>query len=107
MTTAVTNRRRHARLPAAIRIFTKDAAHPFSDAVKDISLGGAQVLTATPLAAGTISTFALQLPHHDAPLEVNGRVVWSKPGAMGVQFVTPEPRLVAYVDRLERDATRF
>ncbi|MBL8949147.1 MAG: PilZ domain-containing protein [Myxococcaceae bacterium] len=97
--------RRHRRLPASIRIFTRSGPSPFPDPVKDISLGGAHVLTGAPLAPGTEAVFALHLPHHDVPLEVKGHVVWSNGSAMGVQFHGDEPRLTDFVDRLERDAT--
>jgi hypothetical protein len=99
--------RRHKRLPAAIRIFSRSGPSPFPEAVKDISIGGAHVLTGQPLPAGTESMFALHLPHHDAPLELSGHVVWASKTAMGVQFHAPEPRLSAFVDRLETDATRL
>ncbi len=97
--------RRHRRLPASIRIFARQGPSPFPEPVKDISLGGAHVLTQSPLPPGTESTFAIHLPHHEAPLEVKGHVVWSNGHAMGVQFHAGEPRLLAFVDRLERDAT--
>jgi hypothetical protein len=97
--------RRHRRLPASIRIFARSGPFPFPEPVKDISLGGAHVLTQSPLAVGTESTFALHLPHHDAPLEVRGHVVWTNGVAMGVAFHHSEPRLSAFVDRLEREAT--
>jgi hypothetical protein len=101
------NRRRHRRVPASIRVFTRALNAPYSDAVRDISLGGAQVETATPLPAGTASVFALQLPHHDAPLEVHARVVWSRPGAMGIAFDSAVPMLTSYVERLERAAAQL
>jgi len=96
------NRRRHRRVPASIRIFTRASQVPYSDPVRDISIGGAQIETGTPLPAGTLSSFGVQLPHHDAPLEVHGRVVWSRPGAMGVAFDTVGPMLTSFVERLER-----
>ena len=99
--------RRHRRLPAAIRIFSRSGPSPFPEAVKDISIGGAHVLTGQPLAVGTESTFALHLPHHDAPLEVQGHVVWANAAAMGVQFHSMDPKLRTFVDRLETDATRI
>jgi len=98
-------KRRHRRLPASIRIFARSGPSPFPEAVKDISLGGAHVLTSAPLPPGTESTFAIHLPDRDTPVEVKGHVVWSNGRAMGVQFHGGEPRLSAYVDRLERDAT--
>lgn len=101
-----TEQRRHRRLPASVRIFAKDGPSPFPDAVKDISIGGAHVLTHTPPAPGTDTVFSIHLPHHDAPLEVRGHVVWSNGNAFGIQFRGTEARLRAYVDRLESDATR-
>jgi hypothetical protein len=103
----IINRRRHRRLPASIRIFTRASPAPFSDAVRDISVGGAQIETGTPLPAGTLSAFGLQLPHHDAPLELHGRVVWSRPGAMGVAFDSVGPMLTGFVERLERAAAQL
>jgi Tfp pilus assembly protein PilZ len=98
--------RRHRRLPASIRIFARNGGSGFPEPVKDISLGGAHVLTSAPLSVGSESTFALHLPHHDAPLELMGHVVWVSPTGMGVQFDRPEPKLSQFVDRLERDAAR-
>lgn len=100
-----TEQRRHRRLPAAIRIFARNGPSPFPESVKDISLGGVHVLTMHPLSVGTESVFALHLPHHHAPLEVRGHVVWSKPDAMGIAFDAAGPRLSLFVERLERDAT--
>ena len=106
-TAPTTNRRRHKRLPTSIRIISQVRGTPFSDAVKDISFGGVQVQTNAPLPVGTQSEFMLQLPHHEAPLHLHGRVVWSTPTAFGVAFDRSEPKLSAFVDRLERDAARF
>ncbi|MBK7864085.1 MAG: PilZ domain-containing protein [Archangiaceae bacterium] len=99
--------RRHRRLPASIRIFARDGGSGFPEPVKDISLGGVHVLTTAPLSVGAESTFALHLPHHDAPLELKGRVVWTNGEAMGVAFDRTEPRLTDFVDRLERDSARL
>jgi hypothetical protein len=99
--------RRHRRLPASIRIFAQSGPSPFPEAVKDISIGGAQILSATPPAPGTDTLFSIHLPHHDAPLEIRGHVVWSNGKAFGVQWHGSEPRFRAFVDRLETDATRL
>jgi Tfp pilus assembly protein PilZ len=103
--TDVSNRRRHRRVPTSIRVFTRKGA--FSEAVHDISVGGLQIETRTPLPAGTTTNLALTLPHHDAPLEVQGRVVWSRIGAMGIAFTAAVPILTSYVERLERGATQL
>lgn len=99
--------RRHRRLPASIRIFSRSGPSPFPEPVKDISIGGAHVLTQAPLAVGTESTFAVHLPHHDAPLELEGHVVWAKETEMGVQWHGLEPRFQAFIDRLETDSSRL
>ena len=99
--------RRHKRLPASLRIFARAGASRFPSEVKDITIGGAHLLTAAALQPGTESVFAVHLPHHDVPLELQGHVVWSTAVAMGVQFHASEPRLAAFLERLELDATRL
>jgi type IV pilus assembly protein PilZ len=102
------DQRRHRRVPTSVRIFARgEGETAYSDPVKDISFGGAQVSTPQPLPEGTRFSFALQLPHHDAPLEVEGQVVWSRPGAMGIAFTRIDTTLHTFVDRLERDAARI
>ncbi len=103
----VVNRRRHRRLPASIRIFTRAGNAQFSDSVQDISLGGVSVATRTPLPQGSASIFGIQLPHHDVPLELPGHVVWSRPDAMGVAFDASEPRFVSFIERLERSSVQL
>lgn len=99
--------RRHARLPATVRIFARSGAFPFPSAVKNLSMGGAHVVTDAPMTVGEESVFAVHLPNHDAPLELNGHVVWASQTAMGVQFHANEPRLTDFVARLEEDAQRL
>src|SRR4051794_24400439 len=99
--------RRHRRLPASILIAARTDGVQLSDPIKDISLGGAHVVTRRPLPVGTASVFALQLPHQVGAIEVKGHVVWSSGDAMGVAFEAVEPRLSSFVDRLERDAARL
>ena len=99
--------RRHKRLPAAIRVFTRDGGSRFPEPAKDISIGGVGVVTDAPLGVGAESVFALHLPHHDAPLEIRGHVVWVNGNAMGVQFDKTDTRLTLFVEKLERDAVRL
>jgi hypothetical protein len=103
--TDIANRRRHRRVPASIRVFTRGVT--FSNAVLDISQGGAQIETPIPLPPGTLSVFSMKLPHHDAPLSITGRVVWSRPGVMGIAFTKREPMIASYVERLERAAVQL
>jgi hypothetical protein len=99
--------RRHRRLPAAIRVFARTGGSGFPEPAKDISICGVGVFTAAPLGVGAESIFALHLPHHDAPLELRGHVVWVNGTTMGVEFDKSDERLTSFVEKLERDATRL
>lgn len=106
-------RRRHPRLPLALRVREKSADFP--EDTRDISKGGFSVASRKPLGEGSRTVFELSIPSVPVPLRLVGEVVWardhgSQPG-MGVRLIhsSDAQRMLyeSYVERLEKDADRL
>ena len=46
---------------------------------------------------------SLEVPTPDQPLDVLGRVVWTRADSMGIRFVDPDPELYRALARLRRE----
>jgi len=99
--------RRHERVPADFLVQIRGDEGRIADHAKDFSEGGVGVATTNPLPAMTLVSMRLELPHHQLPVDVLGRVMWSGPASMGIRFEQSEPRIHDTLDRLRRDLERI
>ena len=97
----------HERFPAQFPVLVKCAEYRLYDEVRDVSEGGIGVATAHPMAPMTLVKIVLEAPHECDPIEVMGRVMWSRPGAMGIRFEQSDTRLFGTVDRIAKDLQRI
>ena len=97
----------HERFPAQFPVLVKCAEYRLYDEVRDVSEGGIGVATLHPMAPMTLVKVVLEAPHEREPIEVMGRVMWSKPGAMGIRFEQADSRLFGAVDRIAKDLQRI
>lgn len=97
----------HERYPAQFPVLVKSTEYRLYDEVKDLSEGGIGVATAHPMPAMTLVNVVLEAPHEREPISVVGRVMWSKPGAMGIRFEQADSRLFGAVDRIAKDLQRI
>jgi hypothetical protein len=95
------------RYPAQFPVLVKSTEYRLYDEVRDVSEGGVGVATTQPMPPMTLVTLVLEAPHQSEPIEVMGRVMWSKPGAMGIRFEQSDSRLFAAVDRIAKDLQRL
>jgi hypothetical protein len=95
------------RYPAQFPVLLKSTEYRLYDEVHDVSEGGIGVLTQHPMPAMTLVKMMLEVPHERELIEVLGRVMWSKPGAMGIRFEQSEPRVLAAVDRIAKELQRL
>ncbi len=83
--------RNHHRAPIELKVDYKKLNSFFADYTKNISKGGTFIKTKKPLPIGTRFLFKLTVPKREAPFELLGEVVWSKPDAdepgMGIRFI--------------------
>ena len=75
--------RASARLDAAYTVLPETALR--AAVTKDVSGGGARLITDKILAPGTSLQMAVTLSGQDAPVNTIGEVVWSEPSAMTTQ----------------------
>ena len=80
--------RRYARAPinSPATFSSKGKPGKQSGLVKDISVGGMFIETASPAAFGADVIVLLTLPGGDGPVPLPGVVRWVRDGGMGVQF---------------------
>lgn len=83
--------RQHVRAPIELKVDYKKLNSFFADYTKNISKGGTFIKTKKPLPIGTRFLFKLTVPLREAPFELLGEVVWSRPDAeepgMGIRFI--------------------
>lgn len=83
--------RHHGRAPIELKVDYKKLNSFFADYTKNISKGGTFIKTKKPLPIGTRFLFKLTVPLREAPFELLGEVVWSKPDGdepgMGIRFI--------------------
>ncbi len=102
-----TQARSFSRYPAQFPVLVKSTEYRLYDEVRDLSEGGIGVATRHPMPAMTLVKVVLEAPHETDPIELMGRVMWSKPGAMGIRFEQGDSRLFAAVDRIAKDLQRL
>lgn len=95
-----TQARRYERVPASFPVQVLGGSLRLTDEVRDVSEGGIGVATPTPLAPMSLVPVRLEFPTEREPIEVLGRVMWSRDGAMGLRFEQPDERLTQSVERL-------
>lgn len=78
-----------------------------ADRAVDLSEGGLGVETTEPLEPMTLVSLRLELPHLAGPVDVLGRVMWTKPGAMGIRFESSDARVFDSLSRMRRDIERI
>ena len=85
----------NAQDPIELRVEYQRLNTFFSDYARNISRGGSFIATETPLGVGTEFVFVLGVPKLEAPLRLNGRVMWvttpqdaskANPAGMGIEF---------------------
>ena len=103
ITTKTTTPRRHARIPVSLEVQVRANHRRGADVVRDICEGGIGVDTATPLKQDLLIPMSLEVPTHEKPLDVLGRVVWTRHDSMGIRFVDPDPELYRAMARLRRE----
>lgn len=102
-----TQARRHARMPADFPVTLRWPGLRLADKVTDLSEGGLGVETSEPLEPMTLVSLRLELPHAAVPVDVLGRVMWKKQGAMGIRFETSDSRVFDTLERLRQDMDRI
>ena len=95
------------RYPAQFPVLVKSSEYRLYDEVRDVSEGGIGVATLHPMPPMTLVKVVLEAPHESDPIEVLGRVMWSRPGAMGIRFEQSDSRVFAAVDRIAKDLQRL
>ncbi|MFO0548427.1 MAG: PilZ domain-containing protein [Polyangiaceae bacterium] len=80
-------KRKHPRKALALDVtFTTSSGASASAICRDVSLGGAFIVTDSPAAFGAVVRLSLTLPDIDHPVEIEATVRWTTPAGMGVQF---------------------
>lgn len=103
ITTKSQTPRRHARLPVSLELRVRTTHRRGHDQVRDISEGGLGVDTSSPLEKDLLISMRLEVPTASGPLDVLGRVVWSRRDSMGIRFVAPDPELYRALAKLWRE----
>jgi uncharacterized protein (TIGR02266 family) len=82
--------RRFPRTPLQLRVGYKNFEGR-TDFTRDVSVGGAFIKTANPVARGALLGLYFDLPSQEVPFEVGAEVIWCdasrQHSGMGVQFV--------------------
>lgn len=99
------DRRKHPRKPCSIAVDCSTwADYSLKGFVKDISLGGAFILsieTDRVLAVGQeITVHFATLPNKQEPVALPAEVVWVLPEGIGVKFTTPDSHLEEIIESL-------
>ena len=94
--------RRHARVPVDFpgRVLTNGLR--LHDQVYDVSEAGLGLATVLPLASATPVVIQLELPRGPA-MTLRARVVWSRPGSMGLEVEGAEAAWLDTVELLRRE----
>jgi hypothetical protein len=80
-------RRQHLRAPAELEVDILAPDEMASLATSTVSAGGLSIRIAEVIPAGTQVDLSIKVPHRKVPLLVQGQVVWSRPGELGLVFV--------------------
>ncbi len=82
-------RRRYFRYPISLPVFIQRVGKPeIRCASVNISGGGMALSTQVPLVPGENVRVQFTLPDHEGPVVAESTVCWSKPGHLGVRFVS-------------------
>ncbi|HTT72309.1 MAG TPA: TIGR02266 family protein [Anaeromyxobacteraceae bacterium] len=103
--------REHARVPVELKVVYARMNRFFADYTRNLSRGGAFVLSREPLPIGTRIALKLTLPSLGEPIALEGEVVRHGPEAepgMGIRFAWVDERaraeFEALVGRLMRES---
>jgi hypothetical protein len=77
-----------------------------ADRAQDLSEGGLAVTTHDPLEPMTLVSMRLDLPH-TVPVDVLGRVMWTRGDTMGIRFESSDDRVHDSLHRLRTDFDRI
>ncbi len=92
------DKRKAERLPSCFQVTYSDGKYFYTECLRDISSGGAQIEAARPQEVGTEITMTLD---SEPPIKLKGIVRWVKKAGlryqMGVQFKKVEPEQEAKI----------
>ncbi|MBL8957177.1 MAG: PilZ domain-containing protein [Myxococcaceae bacterium] len=99
--------RQHRRFSVALEVIRTGAA-PERERVANLSRGGACVVTSSSLPAGSRHTFLFVLSGRREPLvvPVRAQIAWSAHDELGLTFLGSDPRIDAYVEKIEEAKRR-
>jgi len=80
-------RRQHLRAPAELEVDILAPEEMASLATSTVGAGGLSIRIAEVIPAGTQVDLSIKVPQRRIPLLVQGQVVWSRPGELGLAFV--------------------
>jgi hypothetical protein len=80
-------RRQHLRAPAELEVDILAPDEMASLATSTVGAGGLSIRIAEVIPAGTQVDLSIKVPQRKVPLLVQGQVVWSRPGELGLVFV--------------------
>jgi hypothetical protein len=103
---AYTQARRHARVPVDFAVTLRWPGLRMADRACDLSEGGLAVATHDPLEPMTLVSMRLELPHA-VPVDLLGRVMWTRGETMGIRFESSDVRLHDSLNRLRTDFDRI
>jgi hypothetical protein len=83
----VAERRQDLRAPAELEVDILAPDEMASLATSTVGAGGLSIRIAEVIAAGTQVDLSIKVPQRKVPLLVQGQVVWSRPGELGLVFV--------------------
>jgi PilZ domain len=101
-----TQARRHERVPVDFTVTLRWPGLRMADRARDLSEGGLAVETRDPLEPMTLVSMRLELPHA-VPVDLLGRVMWSRGATMGIRFESTDTRLFDSLHRLRTDFDRI
>jgi PilZ domain len=80
-------RRQHLRAPAELDVDILAPDEMISLATSTVGAGGLSIRIAEVIPAGTQMDLSIKVPQRKVPLLVQGQVIWSRPGELGLAFV--------------------
>ncbi len=101
-----TQARRHERVPVDFAVTLRWPGQRLADRACDLSEGGLAVATRDPLEPMTLVSMRLELPHA-VPVDLLGRVMWTRGENMGIRFESTDVRLFDSLNRLRTDFDRI
>jgi hypothetical protein len=84
------DKRQHERVEYATRVLCAGSEESASLVFesRNISMGGLYLLAETLFDQGTVLTLTIELKGEPTPVTAIAQVVWKKPGAMGLCFIS-------------------